>query len=483
MRLEDAFSRILDVESRDIARDLSWYAIKVWPLVRQCLWFELTQVKGKAENTRAVVKATSFKQRVFDGVSAATSAFLSSPQASGDEATAFISRPLYLQALPNGVLFDRIVDPLAFCMPSNIIHSKYYVAKWPKRSRLYYSAALLRPGFQLSLKVSKEHRAALFHVACAAGIDPQQLLLRYAQSLRAFGGWYSEGQKFFEGRRHLKTLYVASWYFPDMMGLIAAAKEWGVKTLDLQHGKQGKFQAMYSGWRIPDEGYQMMPDVFWCWGMPSAKHILESSPNRKFHRPLVGGHPWLDYYRRHISSKTAYGRRSTKKYVLVTIQPPQADNIEPIPDFLLDFLSDRPKNVYFIFRCHPNDKNGLEYCRGRLPEFASDLYEIDIGYSNLYDQMLTATHHITAFSSCCYEAEAFGIPTLLFGADAYALYKDEIESGSFSWTAGSARDLTLWLETRAPESDKIGNPYIISALEHTRTIVQQVESGHLDLFK
>ena len=32
------------------------------------------------------------------------------------------------------------------------------------------------------------------------------------------------------------------------MGLIAAAKEQGIKVIDVQHGKQGSFQAMYSGW-------------------------------------------------------------------------------------------------------------------------------------------------------------------------------------------------------------------------------------------
>ena len=480
MRLEEAFSRILDVESQEIANNLSWQSMKMWPLVRQCLWVDLTQAKKKADNTQTLVKSMSYKKRIFDRLFAVFSALRNAPSSTGAETVAFISRPVYLQALPNGDLFDRIVDPLAFCLPSDILHSKYYVAKWPERPKLFYPAFLLRPSLRSHIEIPEGHRAALVQVACAAGIDPQQLLLSYAQSLRAFDRWYRAGQKFLAGRKQLKTMYVTGWYFPDMMGLIAAANDRGVRTVDVQHGKQGKFQAMYSGWCIPEEGYQMMPDVFWCWGKPSADHILAGSPNRKCHRPVIGGYTWLDYYRRHIASKLTRDSRSKKKHVLVTIQPPQADNFEPIPDFIINFLRTCPKGFKIVFRCHPNDRSGSEYCRSRLFEFPSDLYEIDTGSSNLYDQLMIATHHVTAYSSCCYEAKAFGVPTLLFGVDAHAIYRDEIESGLFSWTPGIAKDLAAWLEKKKTRSDERSNEYITSSLDYTTAMLERAESDDFE---
>jgi hypothetical protein len=63
---------------------------------------------------------------------------------------------------------------------------------------------------------------------------------------------------------------------------------------------------------------------------------------------------------------------------------------------------------------------------------------------------LQATHHVTAYSSCCYEASAFGIPTLLYGADSKALYAEEILAGEFSWTEGRVADLSAWLDVSAP---------------------------------
>jgi hypothetical protein len=363
-------------------------------------------------------------------------------------------------------------------MPDDALYAKYYVAPWPDRQALHYSAALLRPVRKLPLAVPADHRNGLLRVAEAAGIAPEKLLARYAASLKAFDRWHKTGLGFFDSRKDLQTVYLTSWYFPDMMGIIAAARERGVQTIDVQHGKQGKLQAMYSGWRIPDGGYQMMPDTFWCWGCPSAEHILASTPDRKIHRPIVGGYPWLDYYRRHVSNAVAPAREGISKHVLVTTQPRQGDNAEPVPDFLLEFLRKRPKGICFIFRCHPNDQSGPEYCRRRLSEFPCDLYDIDDGRSNLYDRMITATHHITAYSSCCYEAGAFGVPTLLFGTDARAIYGDEIEAGIFSWTPGSADDLSLWLETAKSGEDAPDSGYIFSSLEHAAATIARCAEGH-----
>jgi len=172
----------------------------------------------------------------------------------------------------------------------------------------------------------------------------------------------------------------------------------------------------------------------------------------------------------------------TGKRVLVTIQPSQGDNNQPIPDFLLDFLRESPRDVFFIFRCHPNDQLGPEYCRRRLSELPAEVYKIDDGRSNLYDRLMMVTHHITAFSSCGYEADAFGVPTLLFGFDARAIYKDEIDEGLFSWTAGSSRDLALWLDKGNSGKSMVDSEYIISSLENTAAILRRAEFGKFEYY-
>ena len=53
----------------------------------------------------------------------------------------------------------------------------------------------------------------------------------------------------------------------DSMGLINAARNLNINTYDLQHGKQGKYQAMYSGWKsIKVVGsYVNIPNYFLNW--------------------------------------------------------------------------------------------------------------------------------------------------------------------------------------------------------------------------
>ena len=116
------------------------------------------------------------------------------------------------------------------------------------------------------------------------------------------------------------------------------------------------------------------------------------------HRPILGGYPWIDYYRRHIlkidnrifdkgmsgiSCNFTYRGDNTSRY-----------------QTLIEFLNQKPKDIHFTFRCHLVFGMALTTLTPFLFEFS---YSIDDGISNLYDLMIKSTHHITAYSSCCYE--------------------------------------------------------------------------------
>ena len=481
MSLEHAFSCICEVETFILSRNQSWPSVNFWPLMRQCLWLELTQ-NHYSDKKRHLSRRPACHKRIVNRIISKAQLFLSRPPSLGSETIAFISRPVYLQAMPNGTYFDRIVDPLLFCLPEKSARAKYYVAPLSAGVRLNYKASFLRPSPLIPLEIPESHRTLLAFVSEKAGVSSKDLILRYTQSLNAFYCWLQTARRFIDSRTNLKAIYLTSWYFPDMMAIIVAARERGIKTIDVQHGKQGKIQAMYSGWRIPGGGYEMLPDIFWNWGTPSADHILATSSDRVNHRPIVGGFPWLDYYRKHVFGNSVLDRKRASKHVLVTLQSPQGKNKQPIPDFLLDFLCENPPEVFFVFRCHPNDKNGVEYCRQRLSGLSSELYEIDDGSGNLYDALLIATHHVTAYSSCCYEASAFGVPTLLFGEDARTIYGEEIANGFFTWTIGDPIDLASWLSRLRSNEGLRDGQYIISSLEHAAAILRRSESMEFDYY-
>ena len=91
--------------------------------------------------------------------------------------------------------------------------------------------------------------------------------------------------------------------------------------------------------------------------------------------------------------------------------------------------------------------------------------------------MIKSTHHITAYSSCCYEASAFGIRTLLYGVDAKSIYANEIERHVFDWIYGSSKDLEQWLEMNKHPNENTNCQYIVSSLEHTRSVLEQAQNG------
>jgi hypothetical protein len=257
------------------------------------------------------------------------------------------------------------------------------------------------------------------------------------------------------------------------MGICAAAHDLNIKTIDVQHGKQGKYQAMYSSWSvIPNYGYELMPSYFWCWGEDSYNNILNYRKNRKIHTPFIGGYPWIDYYNKYIQTKKNISNTfKANKIVLFTMQPPQGSNIERIPDFIIEYLQGiKTESILFIFRLHPNDTQGNNYCLEKLKSINTNLFFIDNQEYNLYDRLEIATHHITAYSSCCYEALYFKVPTLLFGNESKYIYDDEISKSVFDWSIGTVRDLSNWLVL----SHKIeqGN-YIISSLNYTSKIVNK----------
>ena len=147
------------------------------------------------------------------------------------------------------------------------------------------------------------------------------------------------------------------------------------------------------------------------------------------------------------------------------MQGPQGISQEPIPDFIVEFLQDERFSDWRIrFRNHPNFKEGLPYCQKRLAQVDPSRYAIADQKRNLYDEFLEVTHHMTGYSSCCYEAESFGVPTLLFGTEAKSIYEIDIACGRFAWTCGATDDLIRWLDHSSDSHVQHPDQYIESSL-------------------
>ena len=91
----------------------------------------------------------------------------------------------------------------------------------------------------------------------------------------------------------LDSVVILGWYFPECMGIICAARKNNINTFELQHGKQGKYQAMYSSWKSLNHinFYENMPNFFLNWDENSRNNILRSERQRKDHHPILFFNP------------------------------------------------------------------------------------------------------------------------------------------------------------------------------------------------
>lgn len=212
-----------------------------------------------------------------------------------------------------------------------------------------------------------------------------------------------------------KTVFVVSYYNIFGFSLVAAANALGIKTIDLQHGVQGAGHFAYGSWgRVPREGWDMLPKLFWNWTAEDVANI--NSWGGMSHNGILGGRIFSQYLSEVNVDFPAYNiltRRIKEsgrtKVILVTLQPiGREDFISALRDAM---QSHECESVFWLFRLHPAMMEKQDLYADIFTHKYSDL----ILCSNLpLDYVLAqADLHITLNSSVTIEAALEGVPTLL----------------------------------------------------------------------
>lgn len=469
MRISEAFLMIVELEKSEEFRNFYHEKMNLWPLVRQTLWIQLQRLNRK----EVVVSKTQHLEKIINKNCSLFAQVFERKNKNAEYL--FFSLPIYLQRQSDGVHFDKVIDPLIYALNDNNKFEKYYLGLKKPFQKLKFPGQGFLPLKSKKIILEKEKIKILAKIADSAGIDSKKFVNSFVSSINQFSYTYDAAKTLFTKRRKLKKVYLACWYSPNMMGIIAAARGLGIKVIDVQHGKQGKLNSMYSGWNYisTEETYLMMPDFFWCWGQPSVDQILRSSKNRSSHIPFVGGFTWIDYWkqeRANIVFKKPFIDGSHRTKVLVTLQPIVWSETEIIPTFITDFLKKNRTDFYFIFRLHPNSKFKSKYLNKFLAGINQSSFCFDTGKTDLYTLFSNVEYHITRFSSTCFEASLFNLKTMLYGNEACELYKDEISNGEFFWTKGDVNDLEMFLSNNTGNKNPVlKSQYIQSSIELAKT--------------
>jgi len=280
-----------------------------------------------------------------------------------------------------------------------------------------------------------------------------------------------------------KVIFMTCFYSPVNMGIIDACKKSGVLVVDIAHGKIGDNHPMYTGWGgLLNGATQLLPDYVWVWGYEISK-IMDisntTSENKQLLKSIVGGNMWLTYWnsldrndKYNFLTKEQYSFLSSlNKYNKVILFSGQNKDI---PENILKAIHLSPSNWFWLIRSHPIhklDKNSKSFKTLESRQYSN--YDILHSSSlNLYLLLENATHHITAWSSVCYESLNFNLPTIIAHETGYDLYHNYISNGVFNY-AIPGEDLVDIIKNNK-HTIKEDTPYIEVDLEKAESSFENV---------
>jgi len=259
------------------------------------------------------------------------------------------------------------------------------------------------------------------------------------ERVNAFFDWHLHMLDFYRcllAKFNPKVVFFHPFYY--YTPLIAAARERGIKTVDIQHGVMvGYNTVFYDNWQeTPQEGYQALPDYFLVWSEQERKHLEQvfshvnaHASNRFAHRAIVSGYPWLDYAvvsdkktALHLQKITQF-IQSGKKSILVTLQ---RDSL--IPKNIESIIASSGTDVRWLIRCHPK---GAEL-NSPVKNMGNVLFGNAVDTVDLRDLFKLVDANLTDGSSTVLEADYFGVYSFVYGKEGIENYQEWIERGHVS---------------------------------------------------
>ena len=254
-----------------------------------------------------------------------------------------------------------------------------------------------------------------------------------------------------------KIVMLACYYRPDAMAMTLACKKHGIKVVEYQHGAQNNNHAMYSNWaNIPQNGYELLPDIFWTWGNVSEERIKKWAENTNRHNAVIGGNLWLAYNKNQIINNNNVNIKFNKeKYnILVSLQ-----GDERFPDYLIEYIETLGEDYSWYFRNHPRIPVS-EKLQNKLNSL-SDISVNEAMALDLYALLTNMDLHITGYSTVAFEAQSFGVPTIFTHINAKNGHQDLIGKNGL-YFADSIEDFSNKVSFIQENKEEIKPDYIIS---------------------
>lgn len=216
-----------------------------------------------------------------------------------------------------------------------------------------------------------------------------------------------------------KVVFMAGYDEELSMALIAACKPLGIVTVDVQQQAIGSYHGMYTHWMsMPDCGYQLLPDYFWCWSPADVQNIQDGKSNTPgIHRPIIGGNLWVAQWLENGAKMPGKNAESYlnkldqgQKRILVSLSNAE----DCLGDNLIEAIRKSPPDWHWWIRVYPGNEGKIEEISSMFADLNVSNVEVSIPSKiPLYRLLKHVSWHVCDYSTVAVEALQFGVPTII----------------------------------------------------------------------
>lgn len=322
--------------------------IHIWPIFKNLIFVHSSSAE-EASITQNNIKRSNFFQKIIKGINILNQFFSLSLKP-----TDFLfSGGNVHRAWNDNIFVNRYFDPMIEYLKSKGISviGMEYVGKYkgPLNFQRVETLNLLfyrdKTDFEILLK-DKEFNEFINFCSSYFPLKQAEILVKLKSALLDIDSW-KRFYLYVLKKVKPKYCFGLCYYSYPMYGMNLAAKELGILSIDMQHGAQGRFHPSYYFTKVPRNGYNCLPEEFWCWEEDSC-NSLKSSSLHKEHKIVLSGNPWVNYLTKSIQKYESLFPKD-KPIILFTHQP-----LQPvISTYLLEAIAKTSDEYHWWIRLHP----------------------------------------------------------------------------------------------------------------------------------
>jgi hypothetical protein len=428
-------------------------SIHVWPIIRIMLYFELKDlpVNGRIEASRRSpllnkpVAAINILKGLKNYIRAYFFDFKNNAKPDRHADVIFLGDQVS-RILLNGLWYDRLCEPIIEYIEQSgrtYFHmDPYHKYRVPRHNasmfiQPYLDLAEVKSSF-LARKTNLNAEQMHIYSGIVSFLSDKKLdaimpkpeqILKLAILVRLIADFYKK----ILHKVNPSAAFAVEYYNAKGMAFNLACREFGIRSVDIPHGNHWELHAAYGRWnRLPKEGYELLPSIFWCWSNDEAGFIKKWTETvSEWHNPLVGGNLWLDLWKK---GGNDFIDNYDDMIIKIKTLNPNTTHILCTYEFdymeLVDIIKKSPASWHWWIRLHPCKLERREEIRSLIESWGITNYELDNATDiPLYGLLRHVDVHLTEYSSTVIEAEESGVPSVITRDAGTEAFPIQVSSG------------------------------------------------------